>query len=91
MSGKALGKLPGFDRAHQTGQRAQDVRVERVRNGLEAMLLVVVDRDLDLVSEIDGVHAFIARLDASLLAANEDLEPDAADAGRLNGQRAGLA
>src|SRR5205807_1504190 len=44
-----------------------------------------------LVAEIDSADALVALLNAGGLAADFDLEPDAANAGRLHGKPAGLS
>ena len=60
-------------------------------DGGDAFGLERIDRLGDLVAELDAADALIAPLDAGRLALDFDLEPDAADAGRLHRKPAGLA
>ena len=55
-------------------------------NCRDAVILQSLDRLDDLVAEIDGADAQIALLDTCRLALHVDLEPDTADAGRLDGR-----
>src|SRR5580693_7106866 len=59
--------------------------------GRDTLGLQIRDRLGDLVAEIDAANAFVPLLDAGRLALNFNLEPDAADAGGLHGEIAGLA
>ena len=77
--------------ADDAGQRIDRARIERVGDGRDARGLEVGDRLRDLVAEVDAADAEIALLDAGRLAVDLDLEPDAADAGRLHREIAGLA
>src|SRR5262249_9797640 len=76
--------IPGREAADDAGKRIERVGIERMRDGRYALGLEVGDRFDDLVAELDSADALVALLNARRLAVNLDLEPDAADACRLD-------
>ena len=62
-----------------------------MRHGCHALGLEICHRLDDLVTQIDPADAFVALLNAGRLAVNLDLEPDAADASRLDREIARLS
>src|SRR6185437_4136572 len=65
--------------------------LKRVLDRCYTLCLECFDRLGDFVPKFDAADALISALDARGFALNFDLEPDPADAGRLDCQTAGLA
>src|SRR5262249_28555857 len=84
-------KVAGREAADDARERVDRTWVERMRHGCDALVLELLHGLGDLHAEFDPAHALVTFLDAGRLALNLDLEPDAADAGRLHVEIAGLA
>ena len=62
-----------------------------MRDRRDPLCLQICDRLRDLVAELNSADALVALLNTGRFAVDFDLEPDSADACRLNRQVAGLA
>ena len=71
--------------ANHAGQCVNPLWVKRMLDSCNALGLERLDSLGDLVTEFDAADALIAALDAGRLTLDFDLEPDAPDAGGLDG------
>src|SRR5262249_47993183 len=83
--------VAGGEAADNARKRIEGVGVERVRDRRNPLRLQISDRLRDLVAELNAADALVALLNSGRFAVDFDLEPDPADACRLNRQVAGLA
>ena len=89
--GKGARIVAGGKAADDARQRVEGIGVERMRHVGHPPVLELLHGLADLHAEIDAADALVALLDAGGLAEDQNLEPDAPDTGRLNGQAAGFA
>src|SRR6202023_1947479 len=78
VRGEGARVIAGRKAPDNAGQRVERIRIERMRDGRDALGLEISNRLDDLVAELDSADALVTFLNAGGLAVNFDLEPNAA-------------
>src|SRR5215467_4139844 len=89
--GEGAGIVARLECAHHARQSVDRLWIKWVLHGRHSLVFERRNRLDDFIAKLDGADALIASLNAGRLALDVDLKPNAANAGGLHREAAGLA